>query len=69
MTGSMRPLPIAKMEEVTGLPPLKTSWKSKAMAQYTKIKAFGYYPMHSRADQPNQSRLRRSNFMRETKEL
>ena len=69
MTGSMRSTPIAKMEEVTGLPPLKTRWNSKAMAQHTKIKALGDHLMHSRANQNNKSRLGRSNFLRETRKL
>ena len=69
ITGSMRSTPIAKMEQVTGLPPLKTRWKSKAMAQYTKVKALGDHPMHSRAEQLGSGRLARSNFLRETKKL
>ena len=69
ITGSMRSTPITKMEEITGLPPLKTRWNSKAMVQCTKIKALGDHLMHSRADQNNQSRLGRSNFLKETRKL
>ena len=58
MTGSMRSTPIAKMEEVTGLLPLKTRWNRKAMAQHTKIKALGDHLMHSKSwsKQPNKTR-------------
>ena len=69
MTGSMRSTPIAKMEQVTGLPPLKTRWKSKAMVQYTKVKALEDHPMHDREKKLESDRLGRSNFLREAKKL
>ena len=69
MTGSMRSTPIVKMEQTAGLPPLKTQWKSKAMAQYTKVKALEDHLMHGRAEQLGSGRLKRSNFLREAKGL
>ena len=69
MTGSMRSTPITKMEEIIGLPPLKTRWKSKTMVQHTKIKALEDHSMHDREKELESGRLKRSNFMREAKEF
>ena len=69
MSGSMRSTPITKMEQATGLPPLKTRWNSKAMVQHAKIKALEDHPMHEREKKLEVCRLKRSNFLREAKEL
>ena len=69
ITGSMRSTPIAKMEQVTGLPSLKTRWNCKATAQLIKVQALEDHLMHSRAEQPSLGRLERSNFLKEAKKL
>ena len=69
ITGAMRSTPIEKMEHTTGIPPLMKRWKSKALIEYTKAKASEDHLMHKRTKEPSSGRLKRSNFMRDTRAL
>ena len=65
----MRSTAITKMENITGVPPLKKRWEGKALKQYTKAKALEDHPMNSRVKEPSASRISRSSFLKESMKL
>nr|KAG5700272.1 hypothetical protein BaRGS_022899 [Batillaria attramentaria]KAG5710737.1 hypothetical protein BaRGS_035139 [Batillaria attramentaria] len=69
ITGAMRSTPIEKMEQTTGIPPLKNRWECKAMMQYTKAEKTENHLMHSRTREPSSGRLKRSSFISDTRLL
>ena len=69
ITGAMRSTAITKMENITGVPPLKKRWEGKALKQYTKAKALEDHPMNSRVKEPSASRISRSSFLKESTKL
>ena len=69
ITGAMRSTPIQKMQEVTGIPPLKKRWEAKALTQFTKIKAMEGHPMHERIGKLESGRLKRTSFTAKSKVL
>ena len=69
ITGAVRSTPIEKMQQITGIPPLKQRRNSKALIQFIKAKAMKEHPMHDRTENLGPSRLHRSNFIRESKTL
>lgn len=70
ITGAMKSTPIEKMEQVTGIPPLSTRRKQKAMLQATKYKCTQYHPMSTRLEKLSSGRLKsRSSFAIETRAL
>ena len=69
ITGAVRSTPIEKMQQITGIPPLKQRRNSKALIQFTKAKAMEDHPMHDRTKNLGSGRLRRSNFISESKSM
>ena len=48
ITEGLRSTPIAAMQSITGIPPLKQRWNEKALIQLVKTKALEDHPMNSR---------------------
>ena len=69
MTGAMRSTPIQKMEEITGIGKVEGRRDSKAMTQAAKFERLETHPMHERMKKPTKKRLKRSNFVRKTREI
>ena len=69
ITGAMRSTPIEKMEQTTGIPPLKNRWECKALMQYTKAERTESHLMHNRTREASSGRLKRSSFISDTRLL
>lgn len=69
ITGAMKSTPIARMEEITNIPPLSKRRECKAMIQATKYKCLPDHPMKERLKQLSPGRLKRSSFTLETRAL
>ena len=69
ITGAMKSTPIARMEEITNIPPLSKRRECKAMIQATKYKCLPDHPMKERLKQLSSGRLKRSSFTLETRAL
>ena len=69
ITGAMKSTPIAAMEEVTGVQPLKSRRDMKILLQAEKFKCQKEHPMKERFDKPSRSRIKRDNFVSQAKKL
>ena len=69
ITGAMKSTPIEKMEQITGIPPLKKRRERKALIQATKYQHSSDYLMSSRQKHRALGRLKRSSFVTETHKL
>ena len=69
MTGAIKSTPIQKMEEITGLEQIEGRRDSKVMNQAAKFERLETHPMHARMGKPTKKRLKRSNFLKKTKEI
>ena len=69
ITGAMRSTPIEKMQKITGIPPLKRRFESKALTLYTKAEALKDHPLHDRTKQRGRGRLGRESFIGQAKAL
>ena len=69
ITGSMRSTPIEMMEQITGILPLNTRRKCKAMIQANKYQCIDNHPMNHRLKKMSSGRLKRSSFALETRAL
>ena len=67
--GAMKSTPIARMEEITNIPPLSKRRECKAMIQATKYKCLPDHQMKERLKQLSSGRLKRSSFTLETRAL
>jgi len=65
----MRSTPIDKMQKITGIPPLKRKFQSKALTLYTKAEALKDHQSHNRTKQRGRGRLGRESFIGQAKAL
>jgi hypothetical protein len=55
--------------EATVIPPLKKRWECKALIQYDKNQTIKSHLVHTRTTKISSRRLKRSSFIRETRQL
>ena len=67
ITGSMRSTPIQELETVTGLQPLLDRCHEKLLTQAAKFKRLSGHPMEKRMNQPTRGRLKRENFVHQSR--
>ena len=69
ITGAMRTTPIAAMEEVTGIQPLRDRRSMKTLLQAEKFKCKLNHPMKAKVEGRTHNRLKRESFVHEVKKL
>ncbi|KAK3772626.1 hypothetical protein RRG08_006757 [Elysia crispata] len=67
ITGSMRSTPIQELETITGLQPLLDRCHEKLLTQAAKFKRRSGHPMEKRMYQPTRGRLKRENFVHQSR--
>ena len=67
ITGSMRSTSIQELETITGLQPLLDRCHGKLLTQAAKSKRLSGHPMEKRMNQPTRGRLRRENFVHQSR--
>ena len=67
ITGPMRSTPIQELETITGLQPLLDRCHEKLLTQAAKFKRLSGHPMEKRMYQPTRGRLKRENFVHQSR--
>ena len=67
ITGSMRSTPIQELETITGLQPLLDRCHEKLLTQAAKFKRLSGHLMEKRMNQPTRGRLKRENFVHQSR--